>query len=64
MVKKSWSDASWRSFTSGDARVSIGKPYYGKRSIIANAPLSENNFDALIDALIQARDAYLAEVQS
>lgn len=58
MVQKSWSDATWRSFRRGDAvRVSVGKPFYGKAAIIANAPLSRNNFDALIDALQEARAA-------
>jgi hypothetical protein len=44
-----------------DAVVSFGQPFYGKRRIIANAPLSANNFDALIQALTEAKQAYLAE---
>ena len=51
--------SSWHSVRCGDAIVTFGKPFYGKRKIIANAPLSANNFDALIQALTEARQAYL-----
>jgi hypothetical protein len=54
---------SWSSIRCGDAVVTFGKPFYGKRKIIANAPLSANNFDALIQALTDARHAYLGETQ-
>lgn len=53
--------ASWSTVRCGDAVVTFGKPYYGKRRIIANAPLSANNFDALVQALTEARDVYLRE---
>jgi hypothetical protein len=52
---------TWASIRRGDAVVTFGKPFYGKRKIIANAPLSANNFDALIEALTEARRAYLSE---
>jgi hypothetical protein len=52
---------SWSSVRRGDAVVTFGKPYYGKRKIIANAPLSENNFDALIEALAEAKRKYLED---
>jgi hypothetical protein len=54
-------ESSWSSVRHGDAVVTFGKPFYGKRKIIANAPLSANNFDALIEALTEARRAYLSE---
>lgn len=46
-------------FRCGDALVSYGQPFYGGKKIIANAPLSANNFDALIEALQEAKRAYL-----
>ena len=39
----------------------VDKPYYGKRRIWGNAPLSANDFDALIEALQEAKAAYLAD---
>lgn len=53
---------NWTSVRSGEAVVSFGEPYYGKRRIIANAPLALNSFDDLIDALIKARFAYKDEM--
>lgn len=48
----------WHSFTSGDAKVSYGQPFYGKPRIIANAPLHDDAFQDLIQAITYARDAY------
>lgn len=45
----------------GDAAASYGQPNYGKRRIVANAPLSANNFDAMIQALTELKKVYLAE---
>jgi hypothetical protein len=52
---------NWASIVRGECRVTYGKPFYGKRKIIANAPLSANNFDALIEALKAAKALYLEE---
>lgn len=52
---------NWASIVRGECRVTYGKPFYGKRKIIANAPLSGNNFDALIEALKAAKALYLEE---
>ena len=49
---------SWTSTQVGSARVTFGQPFYGKRKIIANAPLSRNGFRDLIEALQQAEKAY------
>lgn len=45
---------TWKTVQVGNATVTFGKPYYGKRKIIANAPLSRSSFADLIEALRQA----------
>ena len=51
----------WASIKVGSAKVTFGKPYYGKRKIIANAPLSVNGFHDLMAALAQAEAEYRGE---
>jgi hypothetical protein len=50
--------SDWTLFRHGEATVSVGQPFYGQRRIVGNAPLSANNFDALIEALTEAKRAY------
>jgi hypothetical protein len=52
---------TWSSVHQGGAVVTYGKPFYGKRKIIANAPLSAAGFDDLIEALTEARQRYQNE---
>ena len=52
---------TWASVKVGSAKVTFGKPYYGKRKIIANAPLSANGFHELMTALAQAESEYRSE---
>lgn len=42
----------------GKAVVSVGKPFYGNRKIIANAPLNAASFDDLIACLTEAKAGY------
>jgi len=43
----------------GNAVVSVGKPFYGRQTILGYAKLSANNFDDLIGALRDAKAAYI-----
>lgn len=56
--------SDWSSVRRGEAVVTFGQPYYGKRRIIANAPLSVINFNDLIEALTEAREVYLQSWES
>ena len=46
----------WTTIRRGQVTVAYGKPFYGKDKIIANAPLSEEGFEALALAVAEARE--------
>jgi len=49
---------TWKTVRVGSATVTFGKPYYGKRKIVANAPLTGEAFAELVEALQLAARQY------
>ena len=51
---------TWKTIRVGSSTVTFGKPYYGKRKIVANAPLTPGSFAELAEALRLAEQEYAA----